>query len=66
MATVQALLRGGPADGQIRTLDVADSSNPPEVHTIQLHGPHEIAQCFRYRRVGRKPDGEEWIYEFSD
>ncbi|HEX5541890.1 MAG TPA: hypothetical protein VFX60_10055 [Micromonospora sp.] len=70
MATVQVLMRGGPMDGQVRTLDVADTENPPEVQTITVHGPHERGATIEYRRVGRKPDGGpdsgQWIYEFGE
>ncbi|HEX5595144.1 MAG TPA: hypothetical protein VFX61_03840 [Micromonosporaceae bacterium] len=70
MATVRVLMRGGPVDGEIRTLDVADADNPPETQTIVVHGPHERTESFDYRRVGRKPDGGadggRWIYESSE
>jgi hypothetical protein len=69
MATVKMQLRGGPFSGQVVTMDIPDADNPPEVYTANVHGPHERAGTYQYRRVGRGPDrlagAETWIYEAS-
>jgi hypothetical protein len=69
MATVKMQLRGGPFTGQVITADVPNPDNPPEVYNACVHGPHESAGTFPYRRIGRGPDGradaDTWIYEAS-
>jgi hypothetical protein len=65
MASVTLRLRGGPCDGETSTLEVADPDEPPEVYTVQVHGPHEGIERFEYRRLRREPDGAEWIYHAS-
>ncbi len=69
MATVKMHLRGGPFTGQVVTVDTDDADNPPDVYTASVHGPHERAGTYEYRRVGRGPDGpvdaDTWIYEAS-
>jgi hypothetical protein len=67
MATVTLRLRGGPCDGETSTMDVIDPNEPPEVFTVQVHGPHEAMERFEYRRSQRGleggPDAGVWIYQ---
>jgi hypothetical protein len=69
MATVTLRLRGGPCDGEMSTIEVANPDEPPEVHSVRVHGPHEATESFEYRRLRRAPDGGPdagvWIYQAS-
>lgn len=65
MANVNLQLRGGPYDGQTVGWDVPDPDDPPRSYELKLHGPHEAAAIFEYRRAGRAPGAADgaWIYE---
>lgn len=68
MANVNLRLRGGPYDGQTVGWDVPNPDDPPPSYMLKLHGPHEAAETFEYRRTGRAPDAADgaWIYESSE
>lgn len=65
VADVNLRLRGGPYDRQNVKWDVPDADDPPMAYELRLHGPHEAAEIFEYRRAERAPDGA-WIYEAPD
>jgi hypothetical protein len=66
MATVRALLHGGPLDGRMVSIIVADPADPPVLYEVGYTwgSQRELVEFRTFRRAARNPYAQRiWDYE---